>query len=101
MAYQHSSIEAALSAAVGDDPSLMRDLRQAFLQSAETHVQTLSAAASVSEWHMAAWRFKGLCASFGVESLARLATEATEAPLGDPSLMRRIQVALRHMTTQD
>lgn len=94
MAYQSISIDAMLAEAVGDDPALMDDLRLAFVQSAQDHLKHLADAPTLSEWHMAAWRFKGLCATFGVDGLADLAAEATEAARGDPSLLRRMHVAL-------
>lgn len=100
MAYQPAHIDAILAAAVGDDPTLMQDLRHAFLQSADEHVQALTQAASVSEWHMAAWRFKGLCATFGLSDLTTLADAATEAPKGDPVLLRRIEAALKALAEE-
>jgi HPt (histidine-containing phosphotransfer) domain-containing protein len=94
MAYQSAPIDALLDTAIGEDPMLMRDLRFAFRESAENHVRALTVAASVSEWHMAAWRFKGLCASFGLEELGDLATLALERPHGDPAVLRRITRAM-------
>jgi HPt (histidine-containing phosphotransfer) domain-containing protein len=94
MAYQSPHIDAILAASLGDDPLLMRDLRTAFLQSAQDHRLALAQAASVSEWHMAAWRFKGLCASFGLTTLMELAERATTAPEADPLLLHKIAVEL-------
>lgn len=101
MAYQNTHLEAIITAAIGDDPSLMRDLRVAFLSSAEDHFAALNQAPAIHDWQMAAWRFKGLCATFGVQELADLATEATRAPKGDPALLHRIRVALTDLAVQD
>lgn len=101
MAYQNTHLEAMITAAIGDDPSLMNDLRQAFMASAEDHLATLTHAPSITQWQMAAWRFKGLCATFGVEDLADLATQATTAPLGDVALLERIRAALTDLAAQD
>jgi HPt (histidine-containing phosphotransfer) domain-containing protein len=94
MAYQNTHLEAIITAAIGDDPSLMQDLRRAFMGSAQDHLAALTKADALHDWEMAAWRFKGLCATFGVEELAGLAAEATQAPLGDPALLARIRAAL-------
>ncbi|HTH28644.1 MAG TPA: Hpt domain-containing protein [Sphingobium sp.] len=101
MAYQNTHLEAIISAAIGDDPSLMRDLRQAFMGSAEEYVAALGQATSIHEWQMAAWRFKGLCATFGVQELAGLAAEATASSNGDIAILRRIRAALTDLAAQD
>lgn len=101
MAYQNTHLEAIITAAIGDDPSLMRDLRQAFMGSAEEHFTALSQADSIHAWQMAAWRFKGLCATFGVQALADIAAEATEAPQCDPEMLGRIRAALSELAEQD
>lgn len=100
MAYQPAHIDAVLAAALGDDPMLMEDLRQAFLHSADEHIRALTQSASVSEWHMAAWRFKGLCATFGLTALTGLAERATEAPQGDPGLLRKIRNAMAALAAE-
>lgn len=101
MAYLDTQLESLLSSAVGDDPSLVRELRQAFLTSAEDHLKALAQAPTAPEWHMAAWRFKGLCASFGIEDLAALAEQATQAPRGDPSILRKMRTALTAIAELD
>jgi HPt (histidine-containing phosphotransfer) domain-containing protein len=101
MAYQNTHLEAMITAAIGDDPSLMKDLRQAFLSSAQDHLRALEQATALHEWHMAAWKFKGLCATFGVQELADLATAATDAPRGDPAILRRIHSALDALSAED
>ncbi|CAN5301578.1 hypothetical protein BH10PSE13_BH10PSE13_23580 [soil metagenome] len=98
MAYESAPVDALLAAAVGEDPALMRDLRLAFLTSAEEQYQALTMAASLPEWHMAALRFKGLCASFGLTEMSELVEQATERPLRDPGLLRRIGAMLQNMS---
>jgi histidine phosphotransfer protein HptB len=87
MAYDPGAIEATLAAAVGDDPALIAELRVAFVDSAERALAALAAANDGEAWTAAAWRLKGLAASFGAVRLMGLATEA--ATLG-----RRDEVAL-------
>jgi HPt (histidine-containing phosphotransfer) domain-containing protein len=101
MAYQNTHLEAIITAAIGDDPSLMRDLRVAFMSSAEDHFTALAQAPGLHDWQMAAWRFKGLCATFGVQELADLAAEATGAAKGDPTLLARIRAALTDLAAED
>ena len=66
MAFEGGNLNLALAAAVGDDASLVRDLRRAFLESADRQVDLLFRANDESAWHLALWRLKGLCGSFGV-----------------------------------
>ena len=87
MANDPGAIEATLAAAVGDDPALIAELRVAFVDSAERALAAMSAADDDEAWTAAAWRLKGLAASFGAVRLMALATEA--ATLG-----RRDDVAL-------
>jgi HPt (histidine-containing phosphotransfer) domain-containing protein len=94
MAYESGVIEAALAAAVGDDPMLVADLRRALIESAEKHADLLSRARCDANWHTAAWRLKSLSASFGAIALLNAATEALEAAPGDPVAIRKIKSAI-------
>ncbi len=94
MAYDPGTLEAALSAAVGSDLSLIADLRRAFLESAERQVDLLARARCDANWTMAALRLKGLCASFGINNLMNLADQALESAPGDPVILRQINRAL-------
>lgn len=94
MSYDPGALEAALAAAVGDDPSLVADLRHAFLESANRQVDLLCRARCDANWQLAAWRLKGLAASFGVIGLIALADEAAEAAPGDPVIIRQLKAAL-------
>ncbi|HEX7854082.1 MAG TPA: Hpt domain-containing protein [Sphingobium sp.] len=100
MAYEFAPIDAALTAAYSDDPALMADLRRTVLHSAHEHVQALAQSASAPEWHRAAWRFKGLCVTFGLAQLIDLAERATVAPKGDPGLLRKLQAVLKALSEE-
>ncbi|CAN5519722.1 hypothetical protein BH09PSE4_BH09PSE4_10740 [soil metagenome] len=91
MAYDPGAIDATLAAAVGDEPALIAELREAFLDSAKGGLKALETAVDPESWRVAAWRMKGLAASFGAITLMRLATEAAEADLGDQAVLRRIK----------
>ena len=94
MAYDPGTLEAALSAAVGSDHALIADLRSAFLESAERQVDLLSRARCDANWTMAALRLKGLCASFGVNHVMRLADQAIEGAPNDPVILRELGAAI-------
>lgn len=94
MSYDPGALDANLAAAVGNDATLIADLRGAFLESAERHIDLLSRARCDANWQLAAWRLKGLAASFGVIGLMALADEAAEAAPGDPKALRRLRAAV-------
>lgn len=100
MAYDPGTLEAALSAAVGSDASLIADLRGAFIESAERQIDLLSRARCDANWQMAAWRLKGLCATFGVQAMINLADDAAKAAPGDPVVVRKLRRSLA-MLRQD
>jgi len=91
MAYDPGTLEAALSAAVGSDLALIADLRRAFLESAERQIDLLARARCDANWTMAALRLKGLCASFGVNDMMKLADRAIEGAPGDPAIVRELR----------
>ncbi|MET0363619.1 MAG: Hpt domain-containing protein [Sphingobium sp.] len=101
MADESASLHAALAAAFGDDPALMADLRRTFLQSAQAHVQAMVRSTTVPEWHRAAWRFKGLCTTFGIAQLTDLAERAAVGAKGDPGVLRRIELALSRLSEEN
>ncbi len=80
MAYDPGAIDAALAAAVGDEPALIAELRLAFVESAQRAMVALEAAGTRDEWREAAARLKGLAASFGAVRLMALATQAADMP---------------------
>lgn len=94
MAYDPGAIDATLSAAVGDEPALIAELREAFLDSAAAALGALESARSDEAWRTAAWRLKGLAASFGAVRLMAIATEASLACTGDAALIRRLRRAV-------
>ncbi len=91
MAYDPGAMDAALAAAVGDDPSLIVELRAAFFSSAELHVCALTDATSLGEWRDAAIRLHSLAASFGAIRLMDDATRAANANLIEPAILCKIE----------
>lgn len=94
MVYDPGAIDAALAAAVGDEPMLIAELRAAFLESVRRGLHGLETASGDDEWRSAAWRLRGLSASFGAVRLMAIATEAAETEPHDPGLMRRLRRAV-------
>lgn len=94
MSYDPGALNAALAAAVGEDIALIADLRVAFMESAQRHIDLLQRARCDANWELAAWRLKGLAASFGLTSLMALADEAADSAPGDPRILRQLRMAL-------
>ncbi len=94
MAYDPGALDAALAAAVGDDPALAAELRAVFLDSAHRQADLLSRARCDDNWRTASWRLKGLAASFGATSLMDAADAAATGAPGDPAALRRIATAI-------
>lgn len=94
MSYDPGALDAALAAAVGDDPALVADLRHAFIESAQRQLTLLERARCDANWQIAAWRLKGLAASFGVVGLMALAEEASRSVPGDPAMLRKLRTAI-------
>ncbi len=94
MSYDPGALNAALSAAVGEDAALISDLRFAFMESAERQLDLLGRARCDANWELAAWRLKGLAASFGLNGLMALADEAATSAPGDPRILRRLRAVL-------
>ena len=91
MAYDPGAIEANLAAAVGDDPTLIAELRQAFIDSAAKAVLAMERATDDELWCAAASRLKGLAASFGAVRLMTLAMAAVTAGAPDPVLATKLR----------
>ena len=94
MSFDPGALDAALAAAVGDDPALVADLRHAFLESAHRQISLLERARCDANWQIAAWRLKGLAASFGVVGLMALSDEAGQGVPGDPAMLRKLKSAI-------
>jgi HPt (histidine-containing phosphotransfer) domain-containing protein len=91
MALEHGSLQTTLAAAAGDDPSLHAELRQAFADSLEGHIDLMRRARCDGNWQVAAMRVAGLAASFHADQLAELAEEALDGAPGDPVALRQLQ----------
>lgn len=97
MAYDPGAIDAALAAAVGDDPGLIVELRLAFTDSVARTLTAMEAAEDTDAWRSAAARLRGLAASFGAVRLMALAAEAGEASAGNAILLARIRRAVARL----
>lgn len=97
MAYDPGAIDATLAAAVGDDPGLIAELRIALVDSAERALAAMEAAGDAEAWRGAAWRLRGLAASFGAVRLMALAAEAAEADRGDAAMIGRLKRAIERL----
>lgn len=97
MAYDPGAIDATLAAAVGDEPALIAELRAAFLDSVRHGLAVLEASRGDAAWREAAFRLRGLAASFGAVRLMAIATEAAEAEAHDPALVRRLRRAVERL----
>lgn len=97
MAYDPGAIEATLAAAVGDDPSLIAELRVAFIDSAERAIAGLERARTPDAWVTAAWRLKGLAASFGAVRMMALADAAVEVGAPDPMVAGKLRRMLERL----
>jgi histidine phosphotransfer protein HptB len=94
MAYDPGAIDATLAAAVGDEPALIAELRQSFLDSVKRCVATMKGADTPEAWTAAALRLKSLAASFGAIRLMALASEAASGAAHDATMLRRLQRAI-------
>ena len=94
MAYDPGAIDATLAAAVGDEPALIAELRESFLDSVKRCVRAMKTAESAEAWATAALRLKGLAASFGAVRLMALAAEAANGPANDAAVLRRLLRAM-------
>lgn len=96
MAYDPGAIDATLAAAVGDEPALIAELREAFLDSAKNNLATIEKTRDHAVWKDASLRLKGLAASFGAIRLMALAGEAADRP-GDPETLRKMRRAIERL----
>jgi len=94
MAYDPGAIDATLAAAVGDEPVLIAELRESFLESVKRCIGAMKSAEGPDAWAAAALRLKGLAASFGAVRLMALASEAVNGPAQDGAVLRRLHRAI-------
>ena len=97
MAYDPGAIDATLAAAVGDEPALIAELREAFLDGAKRALALLELAEDAAGWQMAAMRLKGLAASFGAVRLMAIAGEAAVAKPGDAVMLKKLKRAVERL----
>ncbi|WP_066794834.1 hypothetical protein [Sphingomonas soli] len=97
MAYDPGAIDATLAAAVGDEPQLIAELREAFLDGVRRCLQAMKGADSPDAWSAAALRLKGLAASFGAVRLMGLASEAATAQAHDGAVLRKLHRAVERL----
>ncbi|MEG3082441.1 Hpt domain-containing protein [Sphingomonas sp. PB2P12] len=97
MAYDPGAIDATLAAAVGDEPQLIAELRIAFVESAERALTSMTQATNAEDWRVAAWRLKGLAASFGAVRLMAIATAVAEGAPCDAKGLERLRGAVARL----
>lgn len=97
MAYDPGAIDTTLAAAVGDEPVLIAELRIAFAESAERALTAMTLASGVEEWRAAAWRLRGLAASFGAVRLMALATSVAEGDPRDQDGLKKLRRAVARL----
>lgn len=93
----YGALNTALHAAAGDDRELVRELRQAFVDSALRQIDLMSRSRCDANWQYSCLRLKGLSASFEAVELLSLAEEAVEGAPGDPVILRRLGAALEEI----
>lgn len=96
MAYDPGAIDATLAAAVGDEPTLIAELRIAFVDGAERAIAAIEGAADAGTWTLSATRLKGLAASFGAVRLMALAQQAADRP-GDRGVTDKLRRAVARL----
>ncbi len=101
MSIEYGAFNTALTAAAGDDPALIAELRAAFIESATRQVDLLSRSRCDANWRYSCYRIKGLAASFGVSELMELADEAMAGAPGDPVIVRKLSTALKEIQLRD
>ena len=96
MAYDPGAIDATLAAALGDEPSLIAELRVAFVDGAERAIASIETAQDEAAWKLGTARLRGLAASFGAVRLMALTSEAAETPL-DAEMVRKLRRAVARL----
>lgn len=91
MAYAQGDFELTLTAAAGNDPALIAELRAGFAQSLGSQLDLLQRSRCDGNWNIAAERLRGLGASFHAGELVMLAEEALDGAPGDPAILRKLE----------
>ena len=97
MAFLGGALDSTIAAAAGGDEALYRELRRAFLDSAERQLDLLRRSRCDGNWRIAGLRLKGLASSFHDEALSALAEEAVDAAPSEPTVLRRIDAHLQEL----
>jgi histidine phosphotransfer protein HptB len=97
MAYDPGAIDATLAAAVGDEPALIAELREAFLEGVKRCLEGMKSADTADSWTGFALRLKSLAASFGAIRLMALANEAATGQAHDSAVLRRLHRSLERL----
>ncbi|MCP9223317.1 Hpt domain-containing protein [Erythrobacter sp. LQ02-29] len=100
MTFEDGAFSATLAAAAGDDPVLRAELRQAFRDSLEHHIDLLRRSRCDANWVTSAQRIRSLAASFCADELMDLAAEAGRAAPGDPVIVTRLEAFLEALGTR-
>lgn len=95
MVHENGALDATLAAAAGDDPALLAELRAAFVESLERHIDLLGRARCDGNWNVAALRLRGIAASFHAGALLALAEEAVSSAPGEPTVLRKLEAFKR------
>lgn len=82
---------------MGDEPALIAELREAFLDGVKRCLEGMKSADSPDSWTSAALRLKGLSASFGAIRLMALASEAAGAAPHDNVVLRKLHRAIERL----
>jgi hypothetical protein len=94
MSFDSGALDQMLAAAVGADEQLASDLRATFTASARDLIDLMVRARCDANWTVAAYRLKGLSATFGIIPLIRLAEQAVAGAPGDPAVLRDMRKVL-------
>lgn len=94
MVYDPGALNASLAAAVGNDPVLMAELREAFVEGIARQLDLMGRSRCDANWEVSASRLKSLAASFGAVGMIKLADEALDGAPGDPVVLRKLNLAV-------
>lgn len=94
MVYDPGALNASLAAAVGNDPVLMAELREAFVESVARQLDLMGRSRCDANWELSASRLKSVAASFGAVGMIKLADEALDGAPGDPVVLRKLGLAV-------
>jgi HPt (histidine-containing phosphotransfer) domain-containing protein len=97
MSMDHGALNSTLYAAAGEDAALIKELRQAFVESAHRQIDLMARSRCDANWHYSCLRLKGLAASFDAVELMALADEAATGAPGDPVVLRKLGLALTYI----